>query len=312
MATFSFFLRFFSPHSQRWQNLHSTPLMHPFCTKAHGLHSPTKWPAEPMLGKPGGQESCTPRPSARGPRSTSASRTTRTSGSGAAPTGGCFSGSVASCAAATCLARRSTAGLDVVSRVSRCAAIATRPRPHAPSAVSMEPTRLAGHECARRSWKKSSSDGALWFLTSMKVFRTMYGSARAPSGSAAKPSTGSDGASVPPSLHWVLGVELPLEVLRDVRVACWKLGFSGEAGLEGVANGAFGGGRATGHKRSLGAGRVGGGHRGGGITPSAHGCALCATACGASPCATLHTPKAATARCTCTSNAWSAILRSQG
>mmetsp|Transcript_1065 Transcript_1065/g.3229 ORF Transcript_1065/g.3229 Transcript_1065/m.3229 type:complete len:265 (-) Transcript_1065:54-848(-) len=264
-----------------------------------------------MLGKPGGQESCTPRPSARGPRSTSASRTTRTSGSGAAPTGGCFSGSVASCAAATCLARRSTAGLDVVSRVSRCAAIATRPRPHAPSAVSMEPTRLAGHECARRSWKKSSSDGALWFLTSMKVFRTMYGSARAPTGCAAKPSAASDGVSVPPSLHWVLGVELPLEVLRDVRVACWKLGFSGEAGLEGVANGSFSGG-AGGHKGSLGAGRAGGGHGGGGIMPAGHGCAYCATACRASPRLAFHTPRAARARCTGASNAWPAILWSQG
>merc|ERR1712066_550030 len=43
--------RFFSPASQRWQNVHFVPFSHPFVRKnAHGLQSPVSWPAEPMLG----------------------------------------------------------------------------------------------------------------------------------------------------------------------------------------------------------------------------------------------------------------------
>merc|ERR1740123_234938 len=48
----SFLRRLDEPASQRWQNLHSKPVLHPFVwMKAHGLHVPKRWSAEPVLGR---------------------------------------------------------------------------------------------------------------------------------------------------------------------------------------------------------------------------------------------------------------------
>mmetsp|Transcript_94815 Transcript_94815/g.268047 ORF Transcript_94815/g.268047 Transcript_94815/m.268047 type:complete len:209 (+) Transcript_94815:151-777(+) len=48
---FAFCRRCFSPGSQMWQNLQSTPLSQPFvCMKAQGLHWPSWCLAEPALG----------------------------------------------------------------------------------------------------------------------------------------------------------------------------------------------------------------------------------------------------------------------
>eukprot|EP00411_Alexandrium_monilatum_P098944 CAMPEP_0175802322 /NCGR_PEP_ID=MMETSP0097-20121207/87981_1 /TAXON_ID=311494 /ORGANISM="Alexandrium monilatum, Strain CCMP3105" /LENGTH=250 /DNA_ID=CAMNT_0017113655 /DNA_START=124 /DNA_END=873 /DNA_ORIENTATION=+ len=52
-ARFSFWRRFFSPGSQRWQNWQSLPIEHPLeLTKAQGLQRPAKCPADPALGSP--------------------------------------------------------------------------------------------------------------------------------------------------------------------------------------------------------------------------------------------------------------------
>jgi len=51
-ARFSFWRRFFSPGSQRWQNWQSLPVTQPLeCRKAQGLHSPVPCVTEPMLGR---------------------------------------------------------------------------------------------------------------------------------------------------------------------------------------------------------------------------------------------------------------------
>mmetsp|Transcript_25127 Transcript_25127/g.77507 ORF Transcript_25127/g.77507 Transcript_25127/m.77507 type:complete len:202 (-) Transcript_25127:292-897(-) len=53
-SSFSFLRRFFSPGSHKWQNWHAGPCWHPvLCTKAHGLHWPEAWPADPTLGSSG-------------------------------------------------------------------------------------------------------------------------------------------------------------------------------------------------------------------------------------------------------------------
>jgi len=51
VSSFSRRLRFFSPASHKWQNLHETPISHPAVWKnAHGLQMPSAWPTEPELG----------------------------------------------------------------------------------------------------------------------------------------------------------------------------------------------------------------------------------------------------------------------